>query len=93
MSFMERVIGAVEARRNFGKILHEVETERGQFVVERNGEPVAAVVPVKLYRQWQRRREAFFETMRLAAERSGVASEEEAMGLALEAQRSVRAQK
>ena len=90
---MERVIGASEARRNFGKILREVETERGQFVVERNGEPVAAVVPVDLYRQWQRRREAFFETMRLAAERSGVASEDEAMGLALEAQRSARAQK
>jgi hypothetical protein len=31
--------------------------------------------------------------MRLAAERSGVGSEEAAMGLALEAQRSVRAQK
>lgn len=88
---MERTIGAVEARRNFGKLLRDVETTHGQYVVERNGEPVAAVVPVELYRQWQKRRAAFFETMRQAADRSGVSSEEEAMAVAREAQRSVRA--
>ena len=43
--------------------------------------------------QWQKRQDAFFETMRRAAERSGVTSEEEAMALALEAQKSVRASK
>jgi hypothetical protein len=59
-------------------------------VIEKNGEPVAAVVPIELYEQWKRRREAFFEHMRQVAERANV-PEDEAQALIEEAITAVRA--
>lgn len=88
---MEKLIGAFEARRQLGKILKEVSGKGDRYVVEYHGEPVAAVVPMHLYEQWKRRREAFFDKMRLTAELANV-SEEEAMTLAQEAIQVVRAQ-
>lgn len=88
---MERTVGALEARRNFGKILREVEANRGHFVVERNGEAVAAVVPIELYRRWVEEREALFSSMRESMERANL-SDEEALSVALEAQRAIRSQ-
>lgn len=64
---MEKTIGAFEARRQFGKIPREVVAKGDQFVVERHGDAVAAVVPIEVYEQWQRRREAFFAKMRAAS--------------------------
>ena len=86
---MEKLVGAFDARRQLGKILKEVSGKGDRYVVEYHGEPVAAVVPIELYRQWQRRREAFFETMRVAAERADV-PEEEAARLVQEAIQAVR---
>jgi prevent-host-death family protein len=62
-----------------------------KVVVEKNGEPVAAVVPIELYEQWKRRREAFFEHMRQVAERANM-PEDEAQALIEEAIAAVRAQ-
>jgi prevent-host-death family protein len=89
---MERKIGAFEARRQFGKVLNEVVAKGDRYVVERHGEPVAAVVPIRLYEQWKRERDAFFDRMEAIAERANM-SEDEAMALALEAQRAVRAER
>lgn len=89
---MERKIAAFDARRQFGKVLDEVASGRGQYVIERHGRPVAAVVPFTLYDQWRRQREEFFDHMEQAARRSNL-SEEEGMALALEAVREVRAAK
>ena len=66
----EKTIGAFEARRQFGKVLQDVLAKGDKFVVERNGEAIAAVVPIQLYKQWKQRREAFFVQMREAALRS-----------------------
>ena len=88
---MERIVGALEARRKFGKLLRDVETKGSPVIVQRNGEPVVAVVPINLYRSWKRERDALFESIRSSGQRAGL-SEEEAMELALEAQRWVRTQ-
>ncbi len=85
------MIGAFEARRQLGKILKEVSGKGEHYVVEYRGEPVAVVVPIQLYEQWKRRREAFFDKMRLTAERANM-SEEEALALAQEAIQAVRSQ-
>lgn len=86
---MERTIGAFDARRRFGKILNEVGSRGDQYVVERHGQPIAAVVPIHLYEQWKRNREAFFDRLEGSARRINM-DEAEAMVLALEAQQSVR---
>ena len=75
---MEEVIDELQARRRFGKLLHDVEAERKPVVVERNGEPVAAVVPIAMYESWQRERKGFFESARKAAGRANLAEEEAA---------------
>lgn len=89
---MERTVSAFEARRNFGEILQEVAANGDNVVVERHGKPVAVVVPLHVYQQWQRSREAFFEKIRQAAERADM-SPEEGDALVEEVIEKVRARK
>jgi prevent-host-death family protein len=46
---MEKTIGAFEVRRSLGRILQDVAANGNRVVVERNGQPVAAVVPIDVY--------------------------------------------
>jgi prevent-host-death family protein len=87
---MTRTVAAFAARRQFGHLLHDVETRQEEVIVERNGHPVAALVPIAVYEQWQRQRDAFFDRLEATAVRANL-SEEEAMNLALEGQRWARA--
>src|SRR5947207_270199 len=87
---MERTIGAFDARRQFGKVLNEVAANRDRYVVQRHGEPIAAVVPIELYEQWKRSRDAFFDHME-ATGRAVNMPEEEAAALVAEAIAAVRA--
>jgi prevent-host-death family protein len=85
-------VGAFEARRRLGKLLDAVGFQGDTVVVEKNGARLAAIVPIDMLEKWEERREAFFEQMRAASERSNL-SEEEAMRLADEAVQAVRAEK
>ena len=67
---MERIIAACEARRGFGGVLQDVLVHGECFVVERHGEPVAAIVPIKVYEQCKKARGAFFGRVRAASERA-----------------------
>lgn len=87
---MENVIGAFEARRQFGKLLQTVAVSGDTFVVERHGERIAAVVPMEVYEQWKKARADFFSNMRGAAKRANL-TPEEADALADEAILAVRA--
>lgn len=93
---MEKTIAAFDARRQFGKVLRDVETRGDSFVVERHGEPVAAVVPLRIYEQWKQERDEFFALLHKAqqnsAEQYPEMTEEMAMELALEAVAAVRAE-
>ena len=86
---MEKMVGAFEARRQLGKILKEVSGKGDRYVVEYHGEPVAVVVPIELYEQWKRDREAFFGKLEAISERANVAPEE-ADALAQEAVQALR---
>jgi prevent-host-death family protein len=86
---MEKNIGAVDARRGFGRLLQNVIARRDRYVVERHGEPVAAVVPIEVYEQWKRAREELFDRWREAAERASL-SPAEADALADEAVHAAR---
>lgn len=86
---MEKTVGAFEIRRNFGKVLQNVAARGDKYVVERHGEPVAAVVPMEVYEQWKRSRSRLMEQLRAAQERADL-SPEEAEALAAEAVRAAR---
>ena len=57
---MVKKVNALKARQNFGQILEEVYYKGDQFVIERAGKPMAAVVPLWQLEEWQKRREQFF---------------------------------
>jgi prevent-host-death family protein len=84
------VIGAWEARRTFGKILDTVGFRGDTVVVEKNGERLAAIVPIQMLDKWEEERTAFFDQMRVVSEQAAVPYEE-AQELAEEALQAVRA--
>jgi prevent-host-death family protein len=86
---MERMIPASEAGESFGTILEDVQARGDWVIVERDGTPVAAVVPIDFYERWKRTREAYFARMEAAAARASLS--EEADALVAEAVRAVRA--
>ena len=55
---MKRRLSAVEARKKLGEILEGVYYRGDEVVIERAGKPMAVVVPVKVYEDQQRKREA-----------------------------------
>lgn len=65
-------------------------TRDDRIVVERHGEPIAAVVPIGVYEQWKRARSEFFANARASAARLNL-SPEEADALVDEAIAAVRA--
>ena len=58
---MEKVINALRVRQNLGTLLNEVLLKNDQFIIERNGKPMAAVIPVWQFEQWKEKRKAFFK--------------------------------
>lgn len=58
---MEKTINALKARQNLGTLLNEVSLKNDQFIIERNGKPQAAVIPIWQFEQWKAKREEFFK--------------------------------
>ncbi|MGH9660404.1 MAG: hypothetical protein ACRD96_17775 [Bryobacteraceae bacterium] len=57
---MVKTVTAIKARQNLGRLLDEVYYKGDQFVIERAGRSMAAVVPVGLLEEQQARRERLF---------------------------------
>jgi prevent-host-death family protein len=57
---MRKTVNAVRARGKLGEILEEVYYRGDQYIIERSGKAMAAVVPVEQYEQWRKERDAFF---------------------------------
>jgi prevent-host-death family protein len=55
-----KTVNALKARKNLGQLLEEVYYKGDQYVIERAGRPMAAVVPVWQLEEWQDRRDRFF---------------------------------
>jgi prevent-host-death family protein len=67
---MVKKVNALKARQNFGQMLEEVYYKGDQFVIERAGKPMAAVVPLWQLEEWQKRREQFFAAVEEAQQRN-----------------------
>ena len=67
---MTRTVTAIEADAHFGELLLEVSEDGATIVIERAGEPVAVVLPISEYNQYERLREhrqdAWAEALELA---------------------------
>lgn len=60
---MLRNVSTAEARQNLGKILDAVNQRGEQYIIERQGKPMAALVPVYMIEQRQIAKERVFELM------------------------------
>jgi prevent-host-death family protein len=57
---MVKKVTALKARKNLGQLLEEVYYRGDQYVIERVGKPMAAIVPLWHLEEWLKRRERFF---------------------------------
>lgn len=71
---MTKKTSALEARKNLGRLLEEAYYRGDEFVIERAGKPMAALVPIQEFDRWRKQREsdfALFDEVRAKAGRSG----------------------
>lgn len=79
----------MDVRRRIGDLLNRVALRHDEFVIERKGKSLAALVPVE--RLEQMRRFARHHALQFLEQQAGGSlSDEQAMQLALEAQRAAR---
>lgn len=85
---MEKV-STIDVRQRIGDLLNRVALRHDEFVIERKGKPLAALVSVERLEQMRRfaRRHAL---ELLEEQKRSTVSEEKALAIALEAQRSAR---
>ena len=57
---MLKNVSTLEIRRNLGAILNRVSLRDDQYIIERKGELLAAVVPVWQLKKWRDEKEVFF---------------------------------
>jgi prevent-host-death family protein len=88
-TIMTEKVSTIDVRQRIGDLLNRVALRHDEFVIERKGKPMAALVPVERLEQMRRfaRRHALDF---LEKQRGAPVSEERAMDLALEAQRWAR---
>ena len=61
---MDKRIGVTEARSNLSEIVEQVQFRGNAYIINRNGKPAAAVVPIDVYENWKRQRRSFFDSVR-----------------------------
>lgn len=58
-----KVVTALRARQIFGTIMNAVSFRNDQYIVERKGMPMVAIIPVKRLEQMDKARQRFFSNM------------------------------
>ena len=85
---MKQVISTMDMRHNLGDILNRVDLRHDQFVIERKGKPLAALIPIVLWEQIQSSAKTY--ALEFLRSRPSDLSDEEAMEIANQAKKSVR---
>lgn len=61
---MQKTISAMKARQNLGQVMNEVALRGDDYIVERAGKPLVAIIPIEKYQKLQQDREAFSGLLR-----------------------------
>ena len=89
---MEKTVNAVQARQQLGRLLEEVFYQSQRVIIERAGRPMAVLVPLGQYRQWQEQRMAFFAMVDEVQQRTRDVPPDELEAVIAEAVAAARAQ-
>jgi len=58
---MLKRIAAIKVRQNLGQVMNEVALKEDEYIVERAGKPLVAIIPIEQYRRIRGEREDFFK--------------------------------
>lgn len=87
---MLKTVSAIKARQNLGQVMNEVALKADEYIVERAGKPLVAIIPIEKYLSMKSEREEFFrlyDTLQGAASGSDPDTVDEDLAEALEAAR------
>ena len=85
---MLKTISAIKARQNLGQVMNEVALKEDEYIVERAGKPLVAIIPIEQYQRMKDEREDFF---RLADEIQKEASKSDSKVIDAEIEEAVQA--
>ncbi len=58
---MLKKISAMKARQNLGHVMNEVALKEDEYIVERAGKPLVAIIPIDQYKRLRGEKEDFFK--------------------------------
>ncbi len=58
---MLKTISAIKVRQNLGQVMNEVALKDDEYIIERAGKPLAALIPIAQYQSMKKEREEFFQ--------------------------------
>ena len=58
---MYKTISALKVRQNLGQVMNEVSLRGDEYIVERAGKPLVAIIPIEKYQSMEKELEGFFE--------------------------------
>ena len=61
---MLRKISAVKVRQNLGEVMNEVALRGDDYIIERAGKPLVAIIPMEKYRKLQKDLEDFYSDVK-----------------------------
>jgi prevent-host-death family protein len=61
---MIKKISAMKARQNLGQVMNEVALRGDDYVIERAGKPLVAIIPMEKYRRLEKDLDDFFQEVR-----------------------------
>lgn len=61
---MLKTIGAMKARQNLGQVMNEVALRGDDYIVERAGKPLVAIIPIEKYQRLERDWAAFWQEVK-----------------------------
>jgi len=60
---MYKKISALKVRQNLGQIMNEVSLRGDDYIIERAGKPLVAMIPIEKYQSMQEEADKFFESL------------------------------
>jgi len=87
---MYKRISALKARQNLGQVMNEVALKGDDYIIERAGKALVAVIPIEKYQSLQREIGEFFESLSKMRANLTREDEKDMDGLIGEAVRSYR---
>lgn len=57
---MLKTVSAIKVRQNLGQLMNEVSLKAEEYIVERSGKPLVAIIPIETYLNMKGKQQEFF---------------------------------